>query len=215
MNWKRLLKGLGTVILVLVLALVALLAYQVISFNRAAQAAYDVLPLEMVASRDSTQLARGEHLASSFGGCRGCHGADLGGSLIEDLGPIGVMIGPNLTTGQGGVGADYTDGELARAIRYGIGRDGQTLLFMPSEEHNWWPDSDLQAVISYVRSVPPVDRTMDPASVGVVGRDSTRRWARLWSRTIDTATKVNSNWGGDQSPSPIPSRIARKRGSER
>jgi len=44
------------------------------------------------------------------------------------------------------------------------------LLFMPSREYNWWPESDLVAVVSFVRSLPPVDGETEPSSVGLVGK---------------------------------------------
>ncbi len=170
MNWKPVLKGLAGGVLALIVLLLAIVAYQLFAFGRAAEASYDVAPLDLVASTDSTVIARGEHIAASFGGCFACHGTDLSGRLIEDLGPIGKMIGPNLTNGAGGIGRDYSDGELARAIRYGIGRDNQTLMFMPTPEHAWWPDSDLLAVVSYLRTVPPVAKTLEATTIGPLGK---------------------------------------------
>ena len=114
------------------------------------------------------KAARGRHLAESIGGCLGCHGPDLAGALVEDLGPVGVIYAPNIT--QGGLGAEYSDGELARAIRHGIKLDGRSMLFMPTIEFNWWPDEDLVAVMSFVRALPPVDRTVEPAQLRPLGK---------------------------------------------
>ncbi len=145
-------------------------AYQLLSFSRALSKVYDIETPDIVATTDSTVIARGRHLAQSIGGCLGCHGPGLAGGLVDDLGPIGVIRAPNLTTGRGGVGGTYTDGQLARAIRYGIRTDGRTLLFMPTPEHNWWPDTDLLAIVSFVRSQPPVDTTIEPAVVRPLGK---------------------------------------------
>ena len=131
---------------------------------------YDVSPLDVEAVADSITLARGRHLAESIGGCIGCHGDGLGGNRVEDLGPLGVIQAPNLTRGVGGVGNDYTDGELGRTVRHGIKRDGMTVLFMPSYEHNWWPDADIVAIVSYVRSIAPVDNEQPPTEVGLLGQ---------------------------------------------
>ena len=68
------------------------------------------------------------------------------------------------------MGAGYTDGELARAIRHGIDSDSRSLLFMPTPEYNWWPDEDLAAVVSFVRSVPAVDSEMEPTVVRPLGK---------------------------------------------
>lgn len=170
MNWKRVLSwcGLGLLGVVGLVFLVA--GFQVMSFTRAAAAVYDVDPLAIRATLDSSVIDRGRHLAESIGGCLGCHGPDLGGSVVEEIQPIGIIRAPNLTRGVGGVGAGYTDGELARAIRHGIGSDGRSLLYMPTPEHNWWPDEDLAAVVSFVRSMPAVDSEIEPALVLPLGK---------------------------------------------
>lgn len=143
---------------------------QLFLFGRAAEALYDIQPLPVVASTDSAVLERGQHIVSSIGGCTGCHGPALAGGKPEKIGPMLVMSPPNLTRGRGGIGDDYTDGELARALRYGIGSDGRSLIFMPTPEMNWWPDDDLVAVVSYLRAIPPVDAPTEPTVVFPLGR---------------------------------------------
>ena len=49
----------------------------------------------------------------------------------------------------------YSDGELFRIIRHGLKKDGRSLRFMPSHEIYWLPDSDISALISYFRTLPP------------------------------------------------------------
>ena len=53
--------------------------------------------------------------------CAVCHDADLGGKLYAEMGPVGVVAGRNLTRGKGGIGAEFTDADWVRAIRYGVG----------------------------------------------------------------------------------------------
>ncbi len=84
------------------------------------------------------------------------------------MGPIGTLSGPNIS--EGGLGAAYTDGELARLIRHGIKKDGTSLRFMPAEEFDWLPDSDILAVVSYLRSVPPADHPNGTIHLGVLGK---------------------------------------------
>ena len=170
MQAGRVFKWVGLGVMGIAVIVLLFVGMQVMRFNMSTGSVYDVAPLDMAASSDSVVLARGEHLARSFGGCVGCHGLDLGGGLAEDFGPVGTMIPPNLTSGVGGVGGNYTDGELARAIKHGLDEEGRTLLFMPTREHNWWPESDVQAVMSYVRSVPPVDRETPPSTAGTLGK---------------------------------------------
>jgi len=170
MNWKRLLKWLGATIVVVLTVILGVAGIQLLRFHRAAHFVYDIDPLPLFATSDSAVIQRGRHLAESLGNCLGCHGPDLGGALVDDIGPIGRVSAPNLTTGRGGVGSQYTDGELARAVRHGIGSDGRTLFYMPTPEHNWWPDSDVVAVVSFVRSMPPVDGAREPSTVLPFGR---------------------------------------------
>lgn len=184
---KTFLKFAASIVGVLVLAAGATLLYQVRSFDSAAREVWDVDAPAIAAVTDSSALARGEHVANALGGCTGCHGPDLSGGLVEDLGPIGIISAPNLTSGAGGVTSAYTDAELARAIRHGIRPDGTSLRFMPTKEHNWWPDADLQAVVSFVRSRPPVDHAPEPTRIGTLGKllDRFGMFQILSAETVD------------------------------
>jgi len=76
----------------------------------------------------------------------------------------------NLTRGKGGVGASYTDADYARAIRYGVRSNGKPLIFMPAEAYYHFNDSDLGAIIAYLKSVPPVDQVTPRPSIGPIAR---------------------------------------------
>jgi mono/diheme cytochrome c family protein len=118
---------------------------------------------------DAEALARGEHLVHSVSGCAGCHGENLGGAVFIDEQPIGYVAAPNLTAGNGCVGATYTPEDWTRAIRHGVGGDGRTLVFMPSQQLAALSDSDLGAVIAYLQTVPPVDNDLGEPAFGFVG----------------------------------------------
>jgi mono/diheme cytochrome c family protein len=82
--------------------------------------------------------------------------------------PDGVpfVTAPNLTpdpeTGVGG----WTDDQLARAIREGIGHDGRTLFpIMPYESYRHMSDEDLASIVVYLRSVPAVRNPLPPSNV--------------------------------------------------
>jgi mono/diheme cytochrome c family protein len=119
---------------------------------------------------DSATLARGRYLATAIAKCTECHGADLGGKLAIDAGPVGTIYGPNLTSGTGGVVANQTDADLVHAIRHGLGPGGRKLRFMPALDWYGMADEDAAAIVAYVRSVPPVDRTMPASVVKPLGR---------------------------------------------
>lgn len=110
------------------------------------------------------QIARGEYLAKI--GCIGCHGTYegdffktdpafpmVGGldlkAVEESLPPIGQLVTENLTPG--GKLANYSDGEIFRAIRHGFTKDGHRLGFMPLLTINQISDEDLIALIAFIR----------------------------------------------------------------
>jgi mono/diheme cytochrome c family protein len=107
------------------------------------------------------QIARGEYLVKAFPGCAGCHATDaaaehpvLNGKLDEELGALATLYAPNLTPG--GRLREWTDGEIIRAIREGISRDGRALMLMPSETFRRLSDDDALAIVAYLRSQPAV-----------------------------------------------------------
>jgi mono/diheme cytochrome c family protein len=117
---------------------------------------------------DSAVVAHGEHLVTIFG-CRGCHGADLGGRVVVDM-PLGRFVAPNLTSGEGGIGGSYQAADWNRAIRYGIRRDSTHLApFMPFEIFNQISDADAAAMIAYLRHAPSVDHVTEPTKVRIPG----------------------------------------------
>ncbi len=123
---------------------------------------------------DSTLLARGEHISRFL--CSSCHAAGdpevlSGGSenfaALPDGPTLGVIVAPNLT--RGGHIAHMSDGELARAIREGVGHDNRPLVVMPSYALHRLSDRDLAGVIAYLRRQPPVRRDVPARSLNLLG----------------------------------------------
>ncbi|MBU6153341.1 MAG: c-type cytochrome [Bdellovibrionales bacterium] len=96
----------------------------------------------------------GQRMYAVRNGCIDCHGPDLAGAVIMENGAMGSIRGPNLTPA---MLKDWTDEEIARAIRYGVGKNGRTLRFMPSFDFKGLSKGDIAALIAYLRSVPPVE----------------------------------------------------------
>jgi mono/diheme cytochrome c family protein len=184
---KKGLLGLGVVLLLVVLALCAFAYVQASAFDASVAKVYAIAPPAIAASTDPLLIARGKHLTESIGGCVGCHAADLGGKPSDPMGPLGVAYPPNLTSGRGGIGQRYSDGQLARVIRDGIKADGRSLRFMPAQDLSWWPDQDLVALVSYLRSLPAVDRVSPPSTVGLVGKVLDR----LGKLPLDIARRID------------------------
>jgi mono/diheme cytochrome c family protein len=116
------------------------------------------------------QIARGEYLVNIA--CVGCHspvGSDgrptgehplSGGWNIaeaEGFGFIGDMVAENLTPG--GKLAGYSDGELFRVLRYSINQQGHELGMMSFLPYRELSNDDTEAIIAYLRSLPPVPTT--------------------------------------------------------
>jgi cytochrome c553 len=128
-------------------------------------------PLEL--RSDSVTLARGQHLATSVGLCVVCHGEDLGGKVYSDARTVIRVVGPNLTSGSGGRGGrgpGASDADWERALRHGVHADSTSLVVMPSEVFTYLTDSDAAALLSYLRVLPPIDRTLPRTRFGTVGR---------------------------------------------
>lgn len=118
---------------------------------------------------DPAVIAEGRRLVVSRG-CVDCHGQDLAGGPVLDEPIIGQIFGPNLTPGQGGIGARYSDDDFERAIRHGVDPQGRQLWIMPAQEYYFLNDGDVAAMIAYLRSLPPVDKTIPKPQVGPLGR---------------------------------------------
>jgi cytochrome c553 len=118
---------------------------------------------------DETAIAWGSHLANAVTGCQDCHGPDLAGTILSDD-PVAVLAAPNLTAGRGGIGGEFTDADWVRAIRHGVRRDGSSLLIMPSYAYARLSDTDLGAMIAYLKQMPPVDKELPAMKLRPLGR---------------------------------------------
>jgi mono/diheme cytochrome c family protein len=110
------------------------------------------------------QAVRGQAIFNSF--CSGCHSttSPVTGDFYvdEDLPvPIGSFVSSNLTPD--GQLSRWSDGEIFRAIRNGVDRDGRWMIIMSYTNSGKLSDDDTRAVISYLRSLPPAGKpTEDP-----------------------------------------------------
>jgi len=118
------------------------------------------------------RLARGEYLVRNVSDCMGCHsehdwtahdapilpnalGAGQDMKVLKGL--PGKVYAPNITPDAETGAGNWSDDQLARAIREGVGHDGRALFpFMPYPDFRYMSDEDLASIIVYLRSVPPV-----------------------------------------------------------
>jgi hypothetical protein len=167
---RRGFRVLGAIVGAAIAAVAAYVLVETSRYDSSMEKVYDVPPLDVVASTDASVVARGKHLVTGPGACASsaCHGADLGGGRVTPMGPVMTLAAPNITGA--GLGAAYSDGEIARLIRHGLKKDDRSVRFMPVQDINWLPQDDLVAIVSYLRTVPPVDRSNQPLIIKTLGK---------------------------------------------
>jgi mono/diheme cytochrome c family protein len=127
------------------------------------------------------RLARGEYLVMHVSDCVGCHsqhdwtkhddpvlpntlGSGQNLNLLKGL--PGKVYAPNISPDPETGAGNWSDDQLARAIREGIGHDGRALFpLMPYPDFRTLSDEDLASIIVYLRSVPPVRIQQPPTEL--------------------------------------------------
>jgi mono/diheme cytochrome c family protein len=117
---------------------------------------------------DDAQVARGRYLVT-ISGCSDCHtpGALLGSPDMKrylggsDVGfaipGAGVFVGENLTPDKDTGLGKWTDGQIIAAFRTGQTPDGRQLSpVMPYPALSHLSDDDAQAIVAFLKSLPPV-----------------------------------------------------------
>lgn len=114
-------------------------------------------------------VARGKHLVQAIYACAECHGGDFGGGVMVDDPAIGRLLGPNLTTGTGSRTINYVAADWDRMVRHGVKPDS-TASPMPSTDFFSMSDRELSDIVSYIRSLPPVNKEVPGITLGPVGK---------------------------------------------
>ena len=120
------------------------------------------------------RLARGKYLVLNVTDCMGCHaehdwtahdapilpntlGAGQDMNILKGF--PGKVYSTNITSDAETGAGNWSDDQLARAIREGVSHDGRALFpFMPYTDFRYMSDEDLASVIVYLRSLPPVHK---------------------------------------------------------
>lgn len=137
--------------------------------------------LAIATSSDPAVIERGRYLVRRVASCAGCH-ADPGQADAVARGdetvplsggrrwqiPPGTFLAPNITSDPTTGAGTFTDGQIASALRHGIGHDGRALL--PFMEMQGLADDDLVAVVSYLRLEPAVRNTVPSHQINFLGK---------------------------------------------
>lgn len=120
--------------------------------------------------RTPARLERGRYIAENVAVCFDCHSekdwqapgappmqGKVGAGRDWAVDGISWLVASNITPDQETGAGAWTDDQLARAIREGIGHDGRALFpVMPYMSYREMADEDLAALIVYLRSLAPV-----------------------------------------------------------
>ena len=176
----RVVRIVGIVAAVLGLAAVGLAIHVARTWDRS----WDAPLPDLHASTDPEIIKRGEYFVFGPSHCVECHVGSydqyeramttgerppLSGGLRMAAAPLGAIYSKNLTpdveTGIGG----YSDGQIARMMRYAVRPNGRASVqpLMPFENLS---DEDVVAILSYLRAQPPVRNVVPPNEWTLVGK---------------------------------------------
>lgn len=166
-RWVKLAGGLPMALLGAIFGAAAILA--LVGYGKLNATRPNPVP-QLTATIAPQLVADGERFART---CASCHAANgqlplTGQDFLaaeSDL-AIGDFWAPNLTPA--GL-ADWSDGEIVRAIREGVGRDGRSLLYMPSATFRNLSDSDVLALLAYLRTQPATSEPSPARRFNVLG----------------------------------------------
>ena len=166
-------------------------------------------PPEVAVKPTPELVARGKYLAWHVTGCVDCHsprvrdrfsmppkkgfefaGGDCWG---EDLGMPGKACVPNITSDKDYGLGQWTDGEIMRAVREGVSRDGRALFpFMPYPSYRTMSDEDLHAIVAYLRTVQPVHQQVPPSEFGFFMRRVIATFPEPLEGSVTAPARTNS-----------------------
>jgi mono/diheme cytochrome c family protein len=174
---KTFFKAIGVVLLVVLV--LAALGIGYLSVRKPAQRPASTAKIAATPER----VARGNYLVHHVAICFDCHsertdayalpfkpGRDGVGGFIWDaqIDFPGVLPAPNITPDPATGLGNWTDGEIIRAMREGVDREGKALFpIMPYTHFRSMSDDDAAAIVAYLRTIPaqryePPVRSLDP-----------------------------------------------------
>jgi mono/diheme cytochrome c family protein len=134
---------------------------------------------DLTIESNPNRLARGRYLVENVCGCVGCHSDSVGdqfnypvkaetrgggGEVFDQsTGLPGRLVSRNITPYHL---KNWTDGEIARALRVGVNQQGQALFpLMPYPRFRNLSQEDLYSIVVYLRTLPPVAKDPEPTKL--------------------------------------------------
>lgn len=205
---KRLMLGLLATISVAVIGLIAIFEFWLPRQEP---------PLEIQVAMTPERIERGRYLAVNVLQCVDCHSerdwTRYGGPPVEPIGggrscidrntqTTGVNVGEQTFPGiicirnitshrETGLG-EWTDGEIMRAVREGVNRDGDYLFpIMPYFIYRNLADEDLEAVVAWMRTLAPVESIRPKKEVDFPLGYIFRLWPEPVRETVKAPDRAN------------------------
>jgi cytochrome c553 len=111
---------------------------------------YSIPLSEIRVPSDAVSVAEGERLVH-IAHCGDCHGEHLTGHVFEGIPKnIATIVAPNLTRKV----PTYSDAEIVRLLRYGVKKNGHSLLIMPAFMYHELKEESIGKIIAYLRTLP-------------------------------------------------------------
>jgi mono/diheme cytochrome c family protein len=126
------------------------------------------------------RVERGQYLFDAICACGTCHSErdykKFGGPISPKRigvgqempfnGLPGTLTAGNLTKDKETGLGNWSDGDKIRAIRDGVNKDGRALYpLMPYQYYRYLSDEDVQAIVAYMNSLPPVKNLLPRTSI--------------------------------------------------
>lgn len=167
------------ILILLVVGIGGFVFYVQLNWNKT----YDIPYPDLQVSTDSTVIERGKYLVHGPAHCSNCHvgsvaemiAADAGeriplkGGVPFNMGALGTMYPRNLTSDSETGIARYSDKEMFRMMRHVVKPDGTGTLIVLMPFWNM-ADEDLVAVVSYLRTMAPVNNDVPDNDWTFVGK---------------------------------------------
>lgn len=115
----------------------------------------------------SARIAHGKRLVDVLG-CTGCHGDDLQGKVWFDNAENGLLHASNLTRAL----QRYSDDDIEKMLRAGEHPSGRDVWGMPSELFQHLAESDMAALIAYVRTFKPAGEPSPEPVLGPIAKQA-------------------------------------------
>ncbi|WP_435949439.1 c-type cytochrome [Psychrobacter sp. DM8] len=117
------------------------------------------ISLPHVSPVNSDLANRGAYVARTAD-CMACHREDYSGGVAIET-PIGNIYSTNITSSKTyGIG-NYTEADLAKALRKGRAPNHQIYPAMPYPSYHGMSNADISALFAYFQTVPPVEKAPD------------------------------------------------------